>query len=141
MAMAPSSEGTVESGAPQGSMLGPLLFLIFINDLADELTSNHLFFADDVKRIAPRRRQHELRSSIQQAFTWPRRWDFPLTASEIHYTSIGGPTDLHLDVSEEAGGKSLKKCEQMNDLGITVNSVSTPSVNALTADNKARGML
>ncbi len=56
-----SSEGAVKKGVPQGSVLGPLLFLIFINDLADELTCNHLFFADDVKLIAPRSQQHELR--------------------------------------------------------------------------------
>ncbi len=56
-----SSVGAVKSGVPQGSVLGPLLFLIFINDLADELTCNHLLFADDVKLIAQRSQQHELR--------------------------------------------------------------------------------
>ncbi len=64
-----SSADTVISGVPQGSALGPLLFLIFINELADELTCNHLFFADNVKLIAPRSQQHELRSPIQQTFT------------------------------------------------------------------------
>ncbi len=48
-----SSDGTVKSGVPPGSVLGHLIFLIFINDLADELTCNHLVFADDFKLIAP----------------------------------------------------------------------------------------
>ncbi len=38
-------------------------------------------------------------------------------------------------------GKSLQKCEQINDLGITVNSALTPSANVLTAADKARGIL
>ncbi len=76
-----SSEGIVKSGVPQGSVVGPLLFLIFINDLENELTCNHLFFADDGKLIAPRSQQHELRSSIEQALNWSRRWDLPLNAS------------------------------------------------------------
>ena len=44
-----SGHKEVTSGIPQGSMLGPLLFVIFINDLPDQVNSEIFLFADDTK--------------------------------------------------------------------------------------------
>ncbi len=73
--------------------------------------------------------------------SWSRRWDHPLNARESHRLSIGGSLDLCIALCEEAGDKSLQKCERINDLGFTVNSAFAPSANVLNAANKARRML
>ncbi len=51
---------------------------------------------------------------------------------------MGGTPDLRITLREEAAGKPLQKCEQINDLGITVIAAFTLSANVPVAANKAR---
>ena len=48
----------LKSGVPQGSVLGPLLFLVYINDLTDNISSTMKLFADDASLFSCPRRPH-----------------------------------------------------------------------------------
>lgn len=64
---------TSSSGVPQGSVLGPLLFNIFINDIGNELTVNYLLYADDMKlfkRIEEYNDCLELQANIDKLQVW-----------------------------------------------------------------------
>ena len=68
----------VEAGVPQGSILGPLLFLIYINDLPENLISNPKLFADDAslfsvisnKQLSVQNVNEDLNKINQWAFQW-----------------------------------------------------------------------
>ncbi len=63
--------------APQCKVLGPILILIFINDLPDVLSGNALLFSDDVKWKSARSHYEELHQNLQTAFQWSNDCDLP----------------------------------------------------------------
>ncbi len=52
------------SGVPHGSVVGPILCVIYVNDLPDHLSADSLLYADDVKAIAPRNRHDILQNFL-----------------------------------------------------------------------------
>ena len=73
-----SNYSLVESGVPQGSVLGPLLFLIYINDLERNTKSNIKFFADDTMLFSnvkdPAISADELNHDLDIIRQWAYQW-------------------------------------------------------------------
>ena len=68
----------IESGVPQGSVLGPLLFLVYINDLESNIKSNIKFFADDTMLFSivkdPVTSATDLNHDLDMIYQWAHQW-------------------------------------------------------------------
>nr|VZI32040.1 unnamed protein product [Spirometra erinaceieuropaei] len=67
----------VTSGVPQGSVLGPLLFILYVNDSLQELDCGKIMFADDVKLwqvIKDPNDQRSLQDNLHRLQAWWKKW-------------------------------------------------------------------
>ena len=96
----------VLSGVPQGSILGPLLFLIYVNDLpSSTIHSSLLMFADDTKCLKPIASPHDailLQHDLNLLSAWSHTWLLPFNASKcsiLHFFSSSSvlTPDYYLD--------------------------------------------
>ena len=87
-----SEEVKVTSGVPQGSVLGPLLFLLYINDLPENIQSQVRLFADDTAvylTVTNMQDSQVLQSDLESLQHWERTWDMefnPGKCQVIHIT-------------------------------------------------------
>ena len=136
-----SGEADVRSGVPQGSVLGPILFIVFVNDMDVGLSARILKFADDTKLYlalkddqAIRRLQDDLNSLCQWSSDWQML--FNIGKCVVLHIGHGNPeAEYWMD------GRVLDSVQEAKDLGILVNRSLKPSSQCLAAVKKANKIL
>ncbi len=74
----------MHSSFPRGSVIDPLLFLLFVNGLPDVLEAVTLLCVDDVKAVTRRSQSMNLHSSLTAAWDWSKKWDLPINPTKCN---------------------------------------------------------
>jgi ribonuclease P/MRP protein subunit RPP40 len=131
----------VLSGVPQGSILGPTLFLIFINDIdraVDVTNSVLLKFADNTKVarvVESQEQQAELQNTINRLVEWSEEWQMLFNLEKCHILHLGGNNGNY---EYTMGARVL---EYKKDVGAIVHKSLKPSMQCARAANRANAIL
>ena len=139
-----SSWKSVLSGVPQGSVLGPILFLVYIDDLEEGVTGNILKFADDTKLFRKTKEigdKKKLQDDIDKLVRWSEKWQMLFNFGKCKCLHTGpGNTGKNY----EMGGTILSKTVKEKDLGVSMNAnikVSEQCRIAASKGNQVLGMI
>ena len=133
-----SSCSAVASGVVQGSVLGPLLFALCINDLPNCCPVCVVkLFADDAKAYKKITSEHDrqvLQKSLCNICIWAERWKLDLSYDKCCYLRVGYEDN---SLSYRLGQHVLKPCSDTRDLSITVQSNLKPGRHCIQIASKA----
>ena len=114
----------VISGVPQGSVLGPILFLIYINDLVDLFDSNVSvkLFADDAKiyiNIVDITSINTLQDALFSISRWANLWQLKISITKCSVLHLGRH---NLSYDYAIDGVTLPNVREVRDLGVIIDS-------------------
>lgn len=125
-----SSVKLINAGVPQGSILGPLLFIIFIDDITHGLTNPSILYADDVTLMTFIKSKDErvaaassLNLDLQEIENWSSAWNVLFGAAKCKSTTISKRKDAsgsHPDLI--FFGTTLEEADSVDLLGITFSN-------------------
>ena len=118
--------GKSSSGVPQGSVLGPVLFLIVINDIPDILNCTVKLFADDTKLYSMTNtpdQKAQLQENIFTACEWATTWQMTFNMKKCKSMHMGPnlPNDYFMKDSQNVKYK-IQDVQQEKELGVTFDN-------------------
>ena len=121
-----SSWKSVLSGVPQGSVLGPILCLLYINDLEEGVTGSILKCADDTKLFRKTREigdKHFLQDDIDKLVKWSEKWQMLFNFGKCKCLHIGpGNASMNYEMGGNKlipGLRDLRYEERLKECGLT----------------------
>ena len=110
-----SDRKPVSSGVPQGSVLGPLLFVIYLNDICDCIqNSDYFLFADDLK-ICNSTSSADVQADISSLHQWTTLNGLEFHKDQTKLLLVGSS-----DVNLELGGCPITEVSEIKDLGVII---------------------
>ena len=133
----------VISGIPQGSVLGPTLFVIFINDMPDVVECMIQLFADDAKNftnvnIRDDGGNNKLQSDINNLSEWSTKWQLPFNTRKCKVLHLGNSNPCH---RYKMNGQKLEQVNEEKDLGVIIDKELRFHKQAAAAVKKANSRL
>ena len=113
----------VTSGVPQGSVLGSLLFLLYINDIPASVSCKIKLFADDTKIWNTNKTQSEcqsLQSDLDLLSKWLDEWLLRFNIDKCHVMRIDRKSKVKYYLEKDNKRRELAESEVERDLGIWV---------------------
>nr|VZI11421.1 unnamed protein product [Spirometra erinaceieuropaei] len=125
----------VDSGVPQGSVLGPILFLIYVDDAARDLVCEVAMFADDMKIWSVIRGpadEDRLQMNLNRLVEWSNRWLLRFNVAKCSILRLGNTARSANTRGYFLGGAAQQEVEAQKDLAVASNNFANPgSVTAL----------
>ena len=136
-----SAPSAVLAGVPQGTVLGPTLFLIFINTLPSLLPAgcSSLLFADDLKIWSAD--PSVVQASINACHNWSICNRLPLNPSKTVHMSFFKPVEHSYTLPTASGPTSIPTVTEHKDLGVWTTPDLSPSLMCLHSSRKAMRIL
>ena len=135
-----STEATVDSGVPQGTVLGPLLFLCHINDLPDRVSSKVRLFADDCllyRDIHSPEDHQALQDDLNSLQEWAVDWGMKFNADKCYILPINQKTSRYYQLNKTI----LKHVETNPYLGLQFSKDLTWTAHITNTVKKASSTL
>jgi len=121
-----SNVASINAGVPQGSKLGPLLFIIYINDIITDIESDMLIFADDCSLLATSNDSYQttliLNRDLDKISQWAFRWKFTFNADKSKNIIFSNKHNCNLSLPLVLNDNYIEKVYNHKHLGVILTS-------------------